>query len=252
MKKILQILLPIIIFFIVGYLLGVYCPLDFFSCNISNEPITKGDYYGNIINFFGAFGTCLAVVVALFLDEIRSIFKKVDFTINLFDKEISEELEDIKGTKKATRYHNSIQIFNDGNVNAQNCELYVEMAKFTSNSGVTPIDLSITSEPLLWMSGRNNVYIPCQGKKVLQIFEVIAPQKQSTPDSAIDTTPAKLNILGIMEHIEPKSGQWSITYCLYSTNSKPKKFEYIINWTGEWENRQKEMKQKLTVKLNEL
>lgn len=234
---------------IAGYFLGIFLPLGLGPCEISNTPISKGDYYGNIINGFVAFGTCSAVVVALFLEEIRSLFKKVTFVIQLNSDEAIEELEDIKGTKKARRYHNSIQFFNNGNINAQNCELYIESAAFISDNST--ITLTIENAPINWNLGNNIVYIPYQGKKVLPLFEIIAPQKQSTPDGNTDIIPASLNILGL-KNVEAKSGKWEIVYCLYSTNSKPQKFKYIVEWNGKWEERQTEMKNILKMKLEML
>ena len=178
---------------IIGYFLGVFLPLGLGPCEMTNTPISKGDYYGNVINGFVAFGTCSAVIVALFLDEIRSLFKKVTFVIQLNSDEAIEEVENIKGTKKARRYHNSIQFFNNGNINAQNCELYVESASFISDNSTTT--LTVENAPINWNLGNNIVYIPYQGKKVLPLFEIIAPQKQSTPDGKTDIIPATLKLL---------------------------------------------------------
>lgn len=241
-----KILVFCIIFFIIGYFFGVFLPFNLVVIEISDAPISKGDYYGNIINGFVAIGTCLAVVVALFNNEIRSFFKKVSFNICLDNNEIIEDVEDIKGTKKAKRYHNSIQFYNNGNINAQNCELYVESAKFIL--GDTSTRLTVENEPINWNLYNNNVYIPYQGKKVLQVLEIIAPKKQSTPGGKVDTIPAKIEILGLKD-IEPKKGKWEIVYCLYSTNSKPNKFKYVVDWNGEWEERQTEMKNNLKVNL---
>lgn len=237
------------IFLIIGYFLGVLLPLGLGPCEINNTPISKGDYYGNVINGFVAFGTCSAIIVALFLDEIRSLFKKVTFVIKLNNDEAIEEIENIKGTKKARRYHNSIQFFNNGNINAQNCELYIESATFGLDGSTTT--LTVGNAPINWNSGNNIVYIPYQGKKVLQLFEIIAPQKQSTPDGKTDIIPATLKILGL-EKKETNSGIWEIIYCLYSTNSKPQKFKYIVEWNGKWEERQTEMKNNLKMKLEML
>lgn len=234
---------------IIGYFLGVFLPLGLGPCEMTNTPISKGDYYGNVINGFVAFGTCSAVIVALFLDEIRSLFKKVAFVIQLNSDEAIEEVENIKGTKKARRYHNSIQFFNNGNINAQNCELYVESASFISDNSTTT--LTVENAPINWNLGNNIVYIPYQGKKVLPLFEIIAPQKQSTPDGKTDIIPATLKMLGL-KNIEAKAGKWEIIYCLYSTNSKPQKFKYIVEWNGNWDERQTEMKDILKMKLEML
>lgn len=231
---------------IIGYILGMFLPLTLGVCEVSNEPISKGDYYGNVINGFVAFGTCSAVIVALFLDEIRAVFKKVTFDIRLDNEVAIEDVENIKGTKKAKRYHNSIQFFNNGNINAQNCELYLEKALFISENSTTT--LNVENAPINWNSGNGIVYVPYQGKKVLPLFEIVAPQKQSTPDGKTDIIPATIKILGL-KNIESKAGKWELIYCLYSINSKPQKFKYIVEWNGNWEDRQTEMKDILKMKL---
>lgn len=234
---------------IIGYFLGIFIPFDLGPANVSTEPISKGEYYGNVINGFVAFGTCTAVIVALFLDEIRSLFKRVTFDIQLHNEEPIEEVENIKGTKKARRYHNAIQFFNKGNITAQNCELYLESAKFTFESATTI--LTVENIPINWNNNNSIVYIPYQGKKVLPLFEILAPQKQSTPEGKTDTIPAVLRILGL-KNLDAKSGKWELIYCLYSTNSKPQKFKYTVDWNGSWEERQTEMKNILTMKLEML
>ncbi|MDD2495046.1 MAG: hypothetical protein PHE29_07630 [Tissierellia bacterium] len=231
---------------VVGYFLGVFLSFRLGPCLLKNEAMSIGDYYGNFINFFVALGTCSTVIVALFLDEIRSLFKKVTFDIKLDNSEPIEEVENIKGTKKAKRYHNSIQFFNNGNINAENCELYLESAKFTSEQTTTT--LTVENAPINWNNENSIVYIPYQGKKVLPLFEIVAPLKQSTPDGQTDRIPAKLTILGL-KIPDAKAGEWELTYCLYSTNSKPQKFEYCVVWNGSWEERQAEMKNILTMRL---
>ena len=233
-------------FLIVGYFLGVYVPFGLGPSNFNGASVSKGEYYGNIINVFVALGTCSAVIVALFSDEIRGCFKRVSFDIKLENSDVIEEVESVKGTKKAKRYHNSVQLFNNGNMNAQNCELYLENAKFSFENSIAT--LTVETTPIRWNQESSTVYIPYQGKKVLSLFEIIAPQKQSTPDGKTDSVPAVLRILGL-KNIEAKEGKWELTYCLYSTNSKPQKFKYSLEWNGSWEERQTEMKNCLKMKL---
>lgn len=246
MKKLLLVLL----FLIIGYIIGSYIPLNG-PIIISDAEISKSEYYSNIINSFVTFGTCAAVIVALFLTEIRSWFKKVNFNIQLHNADIIEDLIDNKGSKKAIRYYNSIQIFNKGNINAQYCELYLERAEYYKGQMTnTPLDLAVQYTAIDWGNVNNNVYIPCQGKKVLHIFEILAPKKQSTPDGGENKIPPKMKILGLLNSDgEISAGCIVLTYCLYSINAKPKKFKFIVTWNGNWEERQAEMKNALTTKL---
>lgn len=111
--------------------------------------------------------------------------------------------------------------------------------------------LTVENTPINWNQDNNIVYIPYQGKKVLPLFEIIAPQKQSIPDGKTDIIPAVLRILGLRD-TDAKAGQWELIYCLYSTNSKPQKFKYIIEWNDSWEERQTEMRNFLKMKLEML
>lgn len=241
-----KVILPLscIVCFSLGYVSGNSFVIG--PCEVLNTPITKGDFYANWINASSAVGTILAVVVALFLEEIRGLFKKVKFQISLKSEEALEDVADFQGTKKAIRYHNSIHISNCGNINARNCELYLESASFSSNNVSTA--LPVENAPIKWNKDNNSIYIPFQGTKILPIFEFLAPQKQSTPGGEAIEVPAKLKILGLTD-VETKAGKWELTYCLNSINSKLMKFKYIIEWSGEWEERQKEMSHKLKMKL---
>jgi hypothetical protein len=97
------------------------------------------------------------------------------------------------------------------------------------------------------------VYVPSQGKKILRIFEMIAPQKQSNPTGKDDNIiPAQYSFLGFPHNVDAKKGKWELIYCLNSTNSKPQRFKLSIEWNGEWEGRQADMKKLLTMKLEQL
>jgi len=244
-----------VICLIIGYFIGVHLPYNWGAIMITNTPISKAEYYQLVTSIFEAVGTCAAVIVALFLNEIRAYFKKVSFNITLSSEEAFEEVEDIKGVKKASKYYNHIEFFNKGNINAQNCELYLENAEFfISDNNKNSDSFSVGNEPIDW--GKNSgpsVYIPSQGKKTLRFFEMIAPQKQSNPNGNDNKTiPPQYSFLGFPSIVDAKKGRWELLYCLNSTNSKPQRFKLSIDWNGEWEGRQADMKKLLTMKLEQL
>ena len=251
MKKWLTVILSCIVCLVIGYILGDCFPLNLRDIEFSDDPITKGEYYGNWIGAVGAISTFLAVVVALFSTEIRSCFKMVKFDIRLSNDDIQEDLVDDNDGKKAVRYYNSIEISNSGNLNALDCELYIEKAnvykgKYDHNG--TALDIGSAAIDIGNTGG--NVYIPSSGKKILQIIEVQAPEEQSTPEGNSVKLKPQIKIPGL-KNVDKQfdSGKLELTYCLYSSNAKPKRFTVTVNWDGRWEKRQPEMKTILTVDL---
>ncbi len=234
-----------------GLALGYYVVPIISPGILLEEPLTRAEHYATIINIVVAIGTIAAVVVALFQNEIRSWFKKVTFKTSLISEDIIEDLITDNDVKKAAKYHNHIQFVNDGNINAQNCELYLETAEFCSDNGGAQ-SVPVGNDPIVWNNIGGMVYIPSQGKKVLPIFEITAPQKSTNPDRKSDTVkPSEYILLGL-PRMEAQKGVWELTYCLYSINSKPHRFKFTVDWNGEWEIRQTEMKKILKLKVETL
>lgn len=231
-----------------GYLMGVFLPPWIISRpQVDSSSIPIWEYHANVISFFGALGTIMAVVVALFLNEIRSLFKKVRYEITLVSPEIKEKASDVNGTLCSELYYNSIQFYNNGNISAQNCELYIEDAVCDTDGVRTP--LSYPNLPVKWGSDNGMMYIPNNGKRILDVFKMTAPQGQSTPDGKGYSKESEYIIAGLPSP-QAKKGKYIITYCLYSSTAKPVRFKLSIDWDGKWEKRQSEMKNRLKLKLD--
>jgi hypothetical protein len=245
----------IIAILVIGGLLGLSFLFKWGFKVLVDESVSKMEYYQFVTNIFEAIGTCAAVIVALFLNEIRACFRKVSFDIALGCEDLFEELEDTGGTKRALKYYNYIQFFNKGNINAHNCELYLENATFFLLEDNKNGDfVSVGNEPINWGYNRSSmIYIPSHGKKFVRVFEMIAPQQQSDPNGKEDnTTPVQYCFLGFIRSIEAKKGKWELTYCLNTTNAKPVRIKLSVTWTGKWEQRQTDMKKFLTVKIEKV
>ncbi len=243
-----------LIFFVIltllAYLLGNIIPYKVFVPNIDwNKTISSGDLFYYFINTIQAIGTVGAVIVALFSDTIKCYFRKPELAMSLHCKDLMEELDNCnEANLKAKRYYNFIDIFNNGNINAENCEIYIDRILFQGLGMKNPIEL-IQNELLLYWNGnenRNNTYIPVQGKKSFLIYEIYPPEEQGTPGGGnTSQVPPQLIIGNYKVPNEYCGSKWEIIICLYSPSLKPQKIKVVIEWDGSWEYRQMEMKGKV-------
>lgn len=249
-------LITFVVFVLSAYLTGNFVPIRTFIPNVDwNRTISSGELFYYFINTIQAIATVLAVIVALFIDSIKNYFRKPELNVSLHNNDLMEELDNCNETnRKAKRYHNYIDIFNKGNVNAESCEIYIDSILFKGLGMQNSIEL-LQSEHLLYWSGnekRSNTYIPVQGKKSFQIYEILPPEEQGTPGGNASKIPPQLFIGSYKVPDEYCGGKWEITICLYSPSLKPQKFKVIIEWDGNWENRQMEMKGKVRNSIEQL
>lgn len=231
--------------FIMGYLFGWLLPP--WHIVPEGSQMTQTETYKTIIGILGMVGTIGAVVVALFQNEIRSWFKSVGLEAKLHSEGFNEDVEDVKEVKRATRYYNELEISNKGNLNALNCELYIESARITYNNNSNR-QLHFSNDQLLGANSGKEIYIPSEGKKIIPLFEILRPEEQSTPDGSSESTLPKLKILGI-EDLNGANGKVQVDYCIYAVNSRPLRFKFTLDWTGAWEQRKEEMKNLLKLKI---
>lgn len=240
-----------ILLLVIGYFIGVFMPFNI-RPEVEHKPLTSGEYYYYTITTFGVIATILTVIVALFKNDIIRFFKRVKFKFDFMDdKKIHETTEEVQGTKKATKYYSVSNLENIGNISADNCELYIDKIIFNTDNR-TDIVLA-ESKPFEWLSRKERVYIPSNGKMPLHLFELHKPQKSSTPDGQGNDIPSKLRILGHSDIYVEKGGTWECFYSLHSSSMlKPKRFKETITWNGNWEQRLTEMINNLTVDLNQI
>lgn len=240
---------------ILAYIFGCIIPFKAFIPNIDwNKQISPGELVYYFICTLQAIGTIGAVIVALFNDNIKSYFRKPKLSINLHNNDICEELDEHKdGSRKAKRYHNSIDIVNEGNTTAENCEIYIESISFTGLGMKTSVELLQNDYFLSWSNSeqKNSTYIPVNGKKSFQLYEILPAEEQGTPGGGNRAKiPAQLVIGSYKVPSEYCGGKWNIMICLYSPSSKLHKFQVTIDWDGNWEDRQMEMKNKVKNSIN--
>jgi hypothetical protein len=245
-RKILKIGIISVSCIAVGYLIGSFLPLQLFKPDFADETLNKGEYYRLITSIVSAFITFLALIVALFKDDLRVLWNcpKIQFlfpeniTIEECESEVSNQ------TKIAKRYISRIEVQNNGNLPAFNAEIFLTKLEFKPKDNAITQNIETYNEALKWeeKSDLKSIIIPPGGKKMMNIVEIIAPEKISTPALTKENKPPILSIGTTKHSKEDAKGEWIATFTLYAQNHNPIDFTIEIKWSGKWESRLTEFK----------
>lgn len=220
---------------VVGYIIGSLWPLGSIMYPLSEDPVDRGQNLENIISIFAAFFTLMAVIVALFKDEIVGNFKNVDITIEPLCYSVEEYLNETQGEGDPTvaKFYNQIVFKNNGNVNALDCELLVEKVSFRKKSDVHSHPVNISKKKVL-LGGLDRTYIPKNGgHREANLVEIMTSED---PDGN------KKNQLLIADNpVASKAGIWTVEYCLNMSNGSIKHCQFEIEWDGVWHDHKNNM-----------
>lgn len=226
----------------VGYLIGSVWPSSSLKVDISPSPISTGDHWRNLINLVAAIGSVSAVIVALFKEEIQGCFKRVKLDFELGDSKAIEEIDTNEVEHpKANCYRNHVIIRNNGNVNALTCEACIDRIEFKKQGDISPKLQKITNDKFSFGIKTPQVYIPAQGSKSFEVFQLTSstlPSGESLP----------LLRIGDNSYNSPSAGVWTIECTISMTNAKPVPLVLVLEWNGKWCERINEMQVKTTIK----
>jgi len=227
-----------------GYELGQLLPIEYLRPTIVDKNLSINDLYTRVISVIGTLITSLAVVVALFKEDIRKRWEYAKPTIDFkSEKGLAEVLDQVQSNIKAKKYESIICVTNVGNLATKNCEIYLEKLTFKNVNYATAQEIPTTGQPIEW-NGKTETktLIPSKAKGHLTVVEIISPQQQSVPSGSIHTdTKPRLKIGNIECPQEFINGIFHAKFVLYSENTKPCEYNISVNWNGKWEERLTEM-----------
>lgn len=244
---------------IIFYILGNVIPFRYLQFEIEFSKLKTPELYTILINVTVAFVTFLAVIVALFKEDIRKIWEYARIEVHIPENYIFEKLNaDVVSQKseedkhlEAQKYISRIEILNSGNISAFGTELYLEKLEYKSSAFTEVQEIETTGIPLSWSGiDKSSIIIPPSGKKMAEIVELSAPDKQSLPNGEHITIPPKLVIGNINIKADMNNGLWLATFVLHSQNTKSVRFITEIEWKGKWEKRLTEMKNCFKIEIN--
>lgn len=227
---------------LLGYAFGNFIPLDILKPEFAEDILSKEEYYRLLISIISAFITLSAVIVALFKDDFREQWKrpKIDFSIpskiTIEDQNPSENAD--SDNIKVNKYISRIEVHNSGNLPALNAEIYLDKLEFIPADSTIPQIIEPSAGAIEWNGSEStSIIIPPGAKKLINIVEITAPEKFSTPDSEKTHKPANLIVGKIFNTNEQEKGKWIAKFSLYAQNHKATSFEIEIEWNGLWKNR---------------
>lgn len=234
---------------IIGYVVGNFIPTELFKPSFSDETLNKGEYYRLLISIISAIITFCAVLVALFKDDLRELWKRpiIQFStpdeMTIEDLNSSLESETANDIPVANRYISRIEVKNIGNMPALNAEIFLDKLEYIPKDSTITQNLECSGSALKWNGTESHsIIIPPGGKKLIKIVEISPPEKISTPESEKVNKPPMLSI-GEIESVKDKAkGKWTATFSLYAQNHKPTSFTVEIEWNGIWKTRLTEFK----------
>lgn len=252
-KKYLLFLIPLF----VGYLLGVFFPLELLKPVFSEtDKIDKAEYYRLLISLLSAFITFCAVLVALFKDDLREYWKRPIISIALGNNSTTETFSENSQTNSSTdplianSYITKVEVENKGNLSALNTEIILEKLTFTEKDTNILQNIDCSGKPLIWNgSDSTSITLPVGAKKTISILHIFAPEKISKPDGQTYKEPSKIIIGDKICGKEHNKGKWLATFTIYAQNHKPTRFTIEIEWTGIWKTRLTEFNTQFNINL---
>ncbi len=223
---------------------------------IEYKPMNNYEYFSIIISSVSALITAIAVIVALFKEEIINIFRKPQIKIELPEKHTYEETEEVDiradedPIKEATKYITRINIKNNGNLPARNVEMNLEMLSFKELNSELVEQIDVKSTSIIWQNtNKDKITIPPGCIKVLNIVEIIGPSKTSLPDPNTTNKVQPGILIANNELKADVKGIWIAEFSVNAENHNLLKFKMSIEWKGVWKKRLTEMNNSYSIKI---
>lgn len=231
----------------IAYVIGSLFPFSIFSFVIDADKSTsKGESVYYLICLFQVILMIITALLAVFGDHIRQRLRHPSLNPQLRSNDIKEELIDPTAKQKESkRYYNILDIHNDGKQNASDCELIIE--KITYTKGNETVELLLDEVEVEFIGGKN--YISVNGKKSVQIFELIAAQEQGQTKNENAKLKPQMMICGQMIQSQYAIGNITLTLRLNTISTESMLIKVRVNWDGVWENRSVDMVKHLTTEI---
>lgn len=194
-------------------------------------------YYS--FSILGAIGTCLAVVIALFSEEIKKWLYKPNVSIVLKDVHgIEEKVDQDQQTPVADSYSCVVELSNEGYVVAEQSKVRIIDIQYGNSKDRLKSIKNWMGAKSIGKSFNLSVDYPYE----MRLINIKNPDSYGTPSDAQTETKPLISFFGI--NIDDKfraKGLWKLDYCYVSQNGGSQKFSIMVEWDGVMTSRKTEM-----------
>ena len=196
----------IILLSIACYLVGNWVPIEQLRPAVESAKLKTPEYLQLIVGTASALVTLLAVLVALFKEEIIKNWRYAKIIVTIPDYQFFEELNSSLGSSSdsiaksliAIGYNSKIEIVNKGSISAFDLEIYLDSLIFESEDHPNTQILASDPKFIKWNeSSETKINLSPEGKRTLDVIYLSSPTQQSSPEGDKADIPAKLSIAGI-------------------------------------------------------
>ena len=209
-------------------------------------------YY--IMQSLSVLGTFLALLVAIFGNEIKSLFFSPKCEVYIVDDGFTEDLGQTSSSSSpsAQLYNCTLALKNTGSKELENLSLVIKDVHFVGESGKTK-RIKKMETTLFWIRPENkNITLRETECREFVIARILPEASAGTPDHS-SKSPLRFSITGV--NIDQKynaKGQWVVKYSIQTPSKIIKNFQVNMSWSGKWCNRINEMTCEVTSELKEI
>ena len=240
MKKVVYVILGILI----GISIGLAFPYCWYTECTGIFDVCKHSFADWLLRIVEVLGLALAVVVALFKEDLTKLWHQPKLEIHMDSNEIMEE----RGECDVDKYYAKFRLQNLGAAISQDTELFLSQIRYVNHNG---IGRSIWDEDInmLWNNGERRLDIPVKGNKVFEWLQLL-PLKRISDSVHGDTLRPMSMILGGMS-IPPDcyDGTFNIKFRVSGSNIEPIEITIRLVWDGQWQNSQSKLLEHLNFEM---
>lgn len=194
----------------------------------------------------GGVGTLFAVIIALFNNDLQRLYHRPNIKIDLIPATLGSDTRAQGQQLQVNKYFRNLCIKNEGDIQASECELYIESIKI--NDRVVKEDVVVK-----WGTNMERSFIPAGGHRTINFVE-IKPAPDYMKSDAADPVPPVNNLRGqMLLNGEAIPEDWYgnafvVTYAVYSiSTAEPVRKNIRINYNGQWSANQAEMERFINI-----